>query len=127
MIILTPFLDTRKKCLQMGMNDILAKPMTGETLKQLVDSNRRASNLVKRNTSSIPSILLENNALPQASPMPLTAGERDLSNHHQNKFMQFLQINVDANNLPSDGPVSSSINPLSSGDAIAAHADNNMP
>ena len=40
--------------------------------------------------------------------------------------MQFLQINADANNLPSDGPVSSSINPLSSGDAIAAHADNNM-
>jgi hypothetical protein len=50
-------LGTQKKALESGMNDLVEKPMKGENLKHLVDSNRRESNQIKRK-----------DALPNISP-----------------------------------------------------------
>lgn len=50
-------LGTQKKALESGMNDLVEKPMKGENLKHLIDSNRRESNQIKRK-----------DALPNISP-----------------------------------------------------------
>jgi hypothetical protein len=41
-------LETQKKALDSGMNDLVEKPMKGDNLKLLIDSNRRESNQIKR-------------------------------------------------------------------------------
>jgi CheY-like chemotaxis protein len=37
-------LETQKKALDSGMNDLVEKPMKGDNLKLLVESNRRETN-----------------------------------------------------------------------------------
>ena len=49
-------LETQKKALDSGMNDLVEKPMKGENLKLLVESNRRESNQIKRK-DALPNIL----------------------------------------------------------------------
>lgn len=39
--------DTERKCLECGMDTILGKPMNPSTLKQLLDENKRKSNLIR--------------------------------------------------------------------------------
>ena len=57
------WLGTQKKALESGMNDLVEKPMKGENLKHLVDSNRRESNQIKRKDALLNISPASNNAL----------------------------------------------------------------
>ena len=45
-------LETQKKALDSGMNRLVEKPMKGDNLKLLIESNRRESNQIKRKDAS---------------------------------------------------------------------------
>jgi len=40
--------ETVRKCKECGMNDIVSKPMSAETLKRIVESNRKETNVIER-------------------------------------------------------------------------------
>ena len=53
--MLTP--ETQKKCIECGMNTIMGKPLHPTTLKQLLDENKRATNVIGLENMSSKNVL----------------------------------------------------------------------